>query len=77
MDNLREQAKGAAMIFLKNYDKNDYDELLKRWESSSSGSDVRKQIEIRMIEMNKEQLARIASYDELLKRWEKFKVFRC
>ena len=28
MDNLREQAKGAAMIFLKNYDKNDYDELL-------------------------------------------------
>ena len=28
-----------------------YDELLKRWESSSSGSDVGKQIEIRMIEL--------------------------
>ena len=55
-----------------------YDELLKRWESSSSGSDVRKQIEIRMIELNKEQLAKIASYDELLKRWGKFQFrFRC
>ena len=39
-------------------------------ESSHYASDVRKQIEIRMIELNKEQLAKIASYDELLKRWE-------
>ena len=50
----------------------------KRWKSSNSGSDVEKQIEIRMIELNKEQLAKIASYDELLEAVGKFQFrFRC
>ena len=47
-----------------------YDELLKRWESSSSGSDVGKQIEIRMIELNKEQLAKLPDTTNCWKRWE-------